>query len=118
MKFTIRKTSYYSWSEEPFTVKGKFKIEKVPIVRIDERTCSLEKAVREFKFMDEGRNHRALNKSSCARDFDDEVWVVEIETLERLLEFYEKNGTIIIDNPWERQEKFEYGIEIYDDYRE
>ena len=44
------------------------------------------------------------------------IWTIEIDTLEELINFVKKYGTIIIDDSGEKSVPFE--IEIYDDYRE
>ena len=44
------------------------------------------------------------------------IWTIEINTLEELINFVKKYGTIIIDDSGEKSVPFE--IEIYDDYRE
>lgn len=45
-----------------------------------------------------------------------DVWSIEINTLEELIDFFERNGDIIIkDCFWNRSLR---EIEIYDDYRE
>ena len=47
--------------------------------------------------------------------------VIEINTLEELLEIYKKNGTLVITDNWVNDEEFpdiKLEIEIYDSYRE
>lgn len=51
-------------------------------------------------------------------------WVIEINSLGELMQFFEKHGNLVIrkaeGQPWEwlAQEKDETILEIYDDYRE
>lgn len=45
-----------------------------------------------------------------------DIWYVKISNLEELIAFYEKYGDLIISENWDNKEEFQ--IEIYDDYRE
>lgn len=68
-------------------------------------------------WFDSGRNHRAVNGAIC-RDFDAQGWMVEIGSLEELLEFSKQaDCELVVD-----ADRMQYGeppaIEIYDTYRE
>lgn len=43
-------------------------------------------------------------------------WYIKINTLEELIAFENKYGSLIISKDWDNQEEMQ--IEIYDDYRE
>lgn len=43
-------------------------------------------------------------------------WYIKINTLEELIAFENKYGSLIIEKNWDNQEEMQ--IEIYDDYRE
>lgn len=45
-----------------------------------------------------------------------DIWSIELNTLDELMEFFNKHGTIVITDWWDNQAYKE--IEIYDDYRE
>lgn len=64
-----------------------------------------------------GSNHR-VTKHGIARDFPNEQWVIEINSLEELLAFSKKhidNRLVINTIDWYN---YNPSIEIYDDYRE
>lgn len=64
----------------------------------------------------EGKNHRIID-GEIARDFpDSEAWFVDINSLEELLVFQKKYGSLVIENFYRNSEIL--SIEICDDYRE
>jgi len=64
-----------------------------------------------------GQNHRKV-RGGIARDFPDEAWFVEIDSLDALLRFHEKHGNLVLGGGWyDSAEKYPQ-IEIYDGYRE
>jgi hypothetical protein len=63
----------------------------------------------------EGRNHRIEN-GHIIRDFDDEAWFMNLESLDDLLRFIAKYGDVVV-GPWYSNESI-LKVEIYDDYRE
>lgn len=111
MQFGIRRTSI--WGDEcPY--KHAY---QASYVRIDERTVDdpmKNKYIGEDWYK-EGKNHRVEN-GHIKRDFEDKHWFIDIESLEDLMELYEREGQLIIESV--------YGnpnipcIEIYDNYRE
>ncbi len=65
-------------------------------------------------FKSEGFNHRKLPDKTIARDFEKECYLVDINTLEELMDIKNKYGDIVI---WDY--KYNYPVlEIYDTYRE
>lgn len=67
-----------------------------------------------IKFTDEGYDHKVTEKGIC-RTVNENRWVIEFNTLEDLIDFVNKNGSIIIndDNLCEYKR-----ITIYDDWVE
>lgn len=95
---------------------------KVKGIRIDRRTTDAPEKIPFYKgnkieadndWYGEGKNHRVVN-GMIERDFDDEFFVIEINTLEDLINFqekYEVNASI--------GEKSRYvfnGVELYSFY--
>lgn len=111
MKFGIRRTS--EWGDaSPY----KHAV-KLPYTRIDERTVNdpmKNKYIGKDWYKD-GTNHRVEN-GHIKRDFQDECWFIEIDSLEDLINIYKQEGQLVITEV--------YGnptipcIEIYDNYRE
>lgn len=115
MKYAVRRTSDFISEDKPCkeAVRGKY-------TRIDERTVNdpmLIKSVRDGreKWYDRGTNHRVEN-GHIKRDFEDEAWFVEINTLKELNDFIDKYGDCVIMEFWENPSIL--CIEIYDTYRE
>ena len=86
----------------------------------DERACTedyfnsnLAKYYHGGLWREEGNEHQILPNGHIRRRLADrEVWVVEIETLDDLVEFSKKYGELVLNF------KDCLEIEIYDDYRE
>lgn len=88
-------------------------------IRIDERTVSDPKNLN-FKLDKEewyktGENHRVEN-GHIKRDFKNEAYFIDINSLEELNKLHEKYGDLVISNSWNNTSI--PSIEIYDDYRE
>ena len=59
------------------------------------------------------------NKEEMENSIQEQAWLIEINSLEELLEFKKKyNKPIIINENYNSNNKEFYEIEIYDDYRE
>ena len=97
------------------------------IIRIDERGFKSfeehdEKLPKDKKWLERGFNHKILPPNEkigyehIYREFDDEIWAIEIKTLEELLELKRKYGEIIVSTAFENPSINE--LEIYDDWRE
>ena len=98
---------------------------KKEIIKIDERGFN---DFDEFKEMlhenwkARGFNHKIIpannkfNHQHIYREFNDEIWCIEINSLEELLELQDKYGEIILGTSFENDSIRE--LEIYDDYRE
>lgn len=118
MKFTVSRASV--WHDEDIRCE---EAKRDSIVRVETRTClSPEEfderfAKQEGKWLSIGSNHRVDEKGWITRDNGMiDVWSVEIDTLDELMEFCEKYGDIVIRNcTWNKAYK---EILIYDDYIE
>lgn len=121
MEFKISRTSL--WNDK----KPCDEAYKKKIIRIDERGFeSFEEhdteLSRDKKWLEEGFNHKIIpaNKhidhEHIYREFDDEMWAIEINTLEDLLNLRNKYGEIIVRTAFENPSISE--LEIYDDWRE
>jgi len=114
MKFIIRRTS--KWDD---TKPCK---EAVPcmVKHIDRRTFKSPEEhdiqlSNHKKWLEEGTEHKVYRGGISRRVEDISAWCVEINTLEELMKFYSKYGSLIIEsNMWSGDP----GIEIYDGYRE
>lgn len=118
MKFIVSRTS--AWGDEkPPCEEAK----RDSIVRVETRTLYTPEefdkrfAQREGKWLSVGTNHRVNEKGYITRDNGTiDVWSVEFNTLEELIEFCDKYGSVVIeDYMWNKAYR---EIEIYDDYRE
>lgn len=117
MKYQITTSS--SWGDEDESPWKTAK--KEPFPRYDTRTCTEEYYNEHLtrhdgkKWREVGTDHTVLPDGNIRRTMEDEnVWVVEINTLEELMKLQEECGhSIIISsrNPIP-------SIEIYDGYRE
>ena len=118
MKFIVRRAS--QWSEE---VSPCDEAKRDSIVRVETRTLHSPEefdakfAKREGKWLSVGTNHRVNEKGYITRDREMvDVWSVEINTLDELIKFCEKYGSVVIgDCMWNKPYK---EILIYDDYIE
>ena len=115
MKFVVKRSSGFN----PPCEEAK----RESIVRIETyRYTSPEEYDKAYRWLNkqwfsEGTNHRINKHGLIARDNGMvEVWTVEINTLEDLMEFYDKYGSIIIDTYFWSDDT--HMLEIYDDYRE
>lgn len=94
---------------------------QMPYTRIDVRSADDPCTIPAFKAKDpfwwygSGSNHRVVN-GQIMRDFPDEEWFVEIESLESMMAFHEKYGEIVIGRHADNYTIL--AIEIYDSYRE
>ena len=70
-------------------------------------------------WFDYGENHRMEN-GFIKRDVDENIWVLELETIDELIEFRNKYGNIILtEHSFNSCDNKSYPIlEFYDDYRE
>lgn len=116
MKFAIFRTGGFSYHKKPCK-----EARKEAFVRVDERTVDDPRKIPVYIDSDggwynDGRNHRVEN-GHIKRDFDDEHFVIEINSLDELMEFVKKYGRIVV-NPKAWTDDTLPQIEIYDDYRE
>uniref|UniRef100_A0A6M3LQG2 Uncharacterized protein n=1 Tax=viral metagenome TaxID=1070528 RepID=A0A6M3LQG2_9ZZZZ len=90
-------------------------------IYIDRRTV---KTLQEAKskewgkqFFETGDNHRE-ELGMVARDLDERsIYIVNIDTLEEMISFFEKYGRIILGEE-DNYKGYKYSLEIYDGWRE
>lgn len=118
MKFVVRRTS--EWDDEVSPCK---EAKRDSVVRVETRTClspeEFDKrfAKQEGKWFSVGTNHRVNEKGLIVRDNGlIDVWSIELNSLEELVDFVDKYGEIVVGVDWHNQDY--KAIEIYDDYRE
>lgn len=118
MKFIVSRTSV--WDDEKSPCE---EAKRDSVVRVETRTLYTPEAFderfaqKEGKWLSVGTNHRVNEKGYITRDNGMiDVWSVEFNTIEELIEFCNKYGSVVIeDYMWNKAYK---EIEIYDDYRE
>ena len=117
MKFIVKRASIWDENTQPCE---EAKLEK--LVAIDERNVSdpsifgSKETARTWYTDPKYFNHRTLEDGRIARDFYKNFWTVEINSLEDLMNFYDKYGAIVIDKSIWNSDYNE--ITIYDDYIE
>lgn len=116
MKFIITRTS--EWGNSSPCAEAK---EETIWVTEDNKCSSFEEHDRvssnRTPWLSVGKNHRISSNGHIQRDVERTEWVVDINSIEDLLELSKKYGELIISTqlcPWEIAPY----IEIYDDYRE
>lgn len=118
MEFEISRTSL--WETKPCE-----EAYEKEIIRIDERGFNNFDEYKERlheKWEDEGFNHKIIpannkfNHQHIYREFNDKIWCIKINSLEKLLELQDKYGNIILGRCWKNNSI--RSLEIYDDYRE
>lgn len=118
MKFIVSRTSI--WNDE---ISPCEEAKRDTIVRVETRTLHTPEefdkrfAQQEGKWLSVGTNHRVDERGWITRDIGIiDVWTIEFNTLNELIEFCSKYGNVVIqDCMWNRAYK---EIEIYDYYRE
>lgn len=118
MKFIISRTSIYSSEKSPCEEAKRDSVVRVETRSLltpeefDERFAKIE-----GEWFSVGTNHRKNEVGYITRDNGTiDVWSVEINNLDELMEFCNKYGDVIIQNcMWNKTYK---EIEIYDSYRE
>lgn len=118
MRFTVTRTSD-SFSETP-PVPG---AERDVCLYKDWRTADDPSKIRGYLGQDpeawwygEGTNHQVVN-GMIVRDRQHEVWFVDVEDLEALVEFADTHGPLVVTG-YSSVCHEHPSIEIYDDYRE
>lgn len=122
MIFQVTKTdSYGDFKEKPHE-----KCFGMTLPYVDERNFRSPEAFDEYfksypgqgKWFDKGKNHRILENGNIARDLKEiEVWGIELNTLEDLMEFQKDVGEEVILGP-SFEDKKTPCLEIYNAYRE
>lgn len=116
MKFIISRTS--EWGDSSPCAEAK----KETIWITEDNKCpSFEEYNRAYSdrtpWLSVGKNHRISSNGHIQRDVEQTEWVVDINSIEDLLELSKKYGELIIYTQLFPGEIAPY-IEIYDDYRE
>lgn len=117
MKFMVSRTSSFEGKPCKEAIFEKY-------VRVDRRAASTPEEIPAFKnypntdwWYKEGRNHRKIGKNTIARDFDDDGWFIEVNSIDELMKLQKKYGEFIIKGPYWGT-GYDAELEIYDDYRE
>ena len=119
MKFVISRTSLYEEKpcEEAFR-------DKVTYLKVHERACkTFEEYDHRFSkhegaWLSKGTNHR-LTQTGIYREegnIEEESWFIEINSLEELINFQDKYGSLVLEK-WKDGNRI-LQLEIYDTYRE
>jgi hypothetical protein len=116
MRFIISRTS--EWGDSSPCAEAK----KDTIWVTEEDKCSsFEEYDRRHpdrtSWLSVGKNHRISSNGHIQRDVERLEWVIDINSIEDLLELSKKYGEIIISNQFCSSETAPC-LEIYDDYRE
>ena len=112
-EFVCTRTSLFDDEKPPHPSARIVSYERVDLRTIDD---PMKSPYIGAAWYESGRNHRVEN-GMIARDFDDERWVIEIDTMEELLEFVGESGEVVLSvNDHGLTPCME--IEIYDSYRE
>ncbi len=118
MKFIVRRASVWNDDESPCE-----EAKRDSIVRVETRTFHSPEefdekfANREGKWLSVGANHRVDENGWITRDNGmTNVWSVEINTLDKLIEFCDKYGDVVIGDCLRNRAYKD--ILIYDDYIE
>ena len=110
MKFIISRTSIWRDEEKPCD-EARLESHRSIDCRTTDNPADLEGSW--FKY---GENHRVEN-GRAKRDLICNEWLIEVDTLEELIELVLKYGDVIIKMKCKNSDK-DFEIEIYDDYRE
>lgn len=116
MKFIVRRASQWGDAKPCDEVCHEI------ITRVDTRYCFSPEEydaghVGERKWLEAGSNHRYNSEGHIQRDYGTvDVWTIEINTLEELMKFINKYGSVVIGDNYQNENYKE--ILIYDDYIE
>lgn len=118
MKFIVSRTSIWNEEESPCEEARR---DSVPYVesynfKTPEEFDKSSVMRREGSWLSVGTNHRLNKKGHITRDNGiRDVWSIEINSIEELIEFVNKYGEIVVQDDFCSDYK---EIEIYDDWRE
>jgi hypothetical protein len=123
MKFVVYRTSSRSEKSPPLP-----ECQKELVIRRDTRTASRPEDIPAHRgqpsdwWYKNGKNHR-VEDGCIVRDFDDEVWVLEVRSLEDLVAISKReSGSLIIGGGSQHRKLGQIedlpSLEIYDAYRE
>ena len=123
MKFIITRTSV--WDFENYTPPCKEAKKEVATIYYDRRTVpTLDEARKKEHshwandWFKQGKNHREEGGLVvCDVPGEYPLWTIEINSLDELIKFKEKEGNLIIGTE-DDYEGYNHTIEIYDGYRE
>ncbi|WP_092113471.1 hypothetical protein [Prevotella sp. KH2C16] len=118
MKVTVERTSNWGCEEKP--IDEAVLVNRTLHYQDRINVSSMEEAKTKFwydEFISSGTNHRE-ERGCIVRDCEreEDVWEIEIESLDDILRLFDKYGDIIIKSSI--YSEYDFSIEIYDTYRE
>ena len=117
MLFEVRRTSMCKY-EKPYDNCIQIKLASVETRTLktpEEFDAKFSKS--EGKWLEVGTNHRIDEEGFITRDIEEDVYGIEINSLEELMDFFNKvNEEIVLRKSW--IDNRTPCLEIYDDYRE
>lgn len=119
MKFKVLRTSWWDNDEPPCDGAYKEQIEWTLDVRRVNDPAKLR--YNADTWYTEGFDHRVNEDGHIERKFESilTIWCIDIEGLEGLVDFIEKNGEVVVTPVRENTSSIvKFEIEIYDGYRE
>ncbi len=121
MKFIITRTSEWGGDDNSPCEEAK----RSQIVKVETRTLRTPEefdkkfATREGAWLSVGTNHRIGRNGYICRDREMmDVWTIEVNSIEELIELSRKYGEIIVADHYSNSNDEYPSLEIYDDYRE
>lgn len=112
MIFKVRRSS--QWAEDVQPIKESYKGKCLETQRLLFPSFEAFEKDRDYSFKADGMNHRVLSNKTIERDFEIDCYLIEINTLEELMELEEKYGSLIV-----MYLNYNYPVlEIYDTWRE
>lgn len=110
MEFMVRRTSEHDSKPCKEAYQKSY-------TRIDERTVNdpMKNPHIGAEWYTKGSNHR-VERGHIKRDFEATGWFIQFDTLDDLMKFGEKYGSLVIEPCWDNPSITQ--VEIYDYYRE
>lgn len=115
MKYIVMRASLHDYHIKPCQEAKRETINRLDIRTVNDPAKIAHYGYKSDWWYAEGENHR-VEKGQIVREFPDEAWFVELNTLDDLMKFYAKYGSFIIEPSW-LDHRIPM-IRIYDDYVE